>query len=296
MCNAVPRLQRAIRRDLNDTTFKRVKRDFGFLPRLLKSFKGELDVELRGNRVHVYNRGNRAVEVVAAKGDTYSITLHEKFLPKKMTTFLNSRKLGWTGQEQYRTCRGIDRTLLRPALQKSHLSAVCSLIKEEGYSEELHFEQMVITDNRNPDCFIIDRQVTDTTLKRRSMDLLALKRRADGDYRFLVLELKMGNNPELSSDVAAQLSHYVEHVRKHIEGYRACYAEVYRQKQELGLLGDITDIPQTISISQDVEGAIIVAGYSEMAQVAITKLRTALPTDVRLYQYSYELRDDHLVR
>lgn len=65
---------------------------------------------------------------------------------------------------------------------------------------------MLITDNLDRDeLILIDRQVPDTKLNRR-MDLLALKQTQGSQYRFLVLEVKMGNNPELKDKVANQVS------------------------------------------------------------------------------------------
>lgn len=292
------RSSRVVRRDLTAQNFERAQKDFRFLPKLLGSFQGELDVELRGTRMHVYHRGNRAVEVLFASDGMYTISMHKSFIPKNLSEALSKNGLKWTESKKgsYPVCKNIPKELLHPILQKAHLQAVCSRIKSIGYSEELHFEQMVIADNRDPKCFIIDRQVSGTGLKKRSMDLLALVQRKAGDYRFLVLELKMGNNPELSGAVAGQLDGYMQHVKNNMSDYQTCYTEVYNQKLALGLLGDIGAPRESIVIADEVQGAIMVAGYTGMARSAIKKLKPMLPKDVRFYQYSYGLSDKHRIR
>ena len=150
-----------------------------------------------------------------------------------------------------------------------------SKIKKTGYSEELTFEQMLITDNlEREEIIIIDRQVTDTKLHRR-MDLLALKQVKDNQYNFLVLEVKMGNNPELKSKVAEQVKTYVNHIKEYFQNYKKCYEKQYAQKKELGLF----QTPQwdSISIIPDVHGSIVVGGYSGIAKEQITELKEKHP-------------------
>ena len=110
------------------------------------------------------------------------------------------------------------------------------------------------------------------------MDLLGLRRATDGTYRFVILELKLGKNPELSGKVADQLQFYVDHLRqkKVLAAYADCYEEVYRQKHLLGLLGEKT--PATVRIDRaDVDALIVVGGYGQQASSQIAELKRNHP-------------------
>jgi len=103
---------------------------------------------------------------------------------------------------------------LHPLFQKKHLGEFCSRIKAINNGEEITFEQMIITDNMDRgDLIIIDRQVTDEQLRLKRMDLLALKQVEARKFGFLVIEVKLGNSPELREKVAEQLDFYVSHIR-----------------------------------------------------------------------------------
>ena len=95
---------------------------------------------------------------------------------------------------------------------------------------------MIMTDNvGRKDFIIIDRQIMDNTAKTK-MDLLALVKQADSNYQFCVIEVKLGNNPELKGDVIDQLKGYKDRIeQEHFEAYKKCYEINFRQKQELGL-------------------------------------------------------------
>ena len=70
---------------------------------------------------------------------------------------------------------------------------------------------------------------------RRRLDLLGLRRLESGRYGFVVIEVKLGKNGELSEDVAEQLQHYVQHIRdESAEAYARCYEKTYKQKRRLG--------------------------------------------------------------
>ena len=153
------------------------------------------------------------------------------------------------------------------------------------HSDELAFEQMLITDNLDrEDLILIDRQVTDTKLAGRRMDLLALTQKEENQYQFLVLEVKMGNNPELKDKVAQQLSTYVDHIDKHFSAYKICYEKHYLQKKGfMPLEGAEWD---EIEIVPDVHGMIVVGGHSRIAKEQINNLHVTHPKlKVKLFEH-----------
>ena len=66
--------------------------------------------------------------------------------------------------------------------------------------------------------------------------MLALKQSQGNQYQFLVLEVKMGNNPELKDKVAEQIKSYVTHITKHFQGNKTCYEKNYSQIKFVGYL------------------------------------------------------------
>lgn len=273
-------------RYFSEENLARLQNDFKFLVKIVKSFKGELEFSIRDNYFNLYFRGNSAAKVSFEQDGKYKISMHEKFYPHSLegddrfsTTLSGSYRLIETTSE-----------LLHPLLQKSYLDEVYLKIKKENYSEELNFEQMLITDNssRN-DLILIDRQVTDSALQGRRIDLLALRQVKGNKYQFLVLEVKMGNNAELKNKVANQLSTYADHIRDNFSEYKACYEKQYYQKKIMGLI----EIPhwEAIEIVEDVQGMILVGGYSGIAAEQIETLKTNYPT-LKIQSFIYKI-DSH---
>lgn len=270
-----------IKRYLDDDNLNRLVNDFQFLPKLINSFKGELEFSLRDKYFNLYFRGNSAARVKFIPNKQYRIEFHNKFFPtsiKEDERFL----IKSSGKNQV-----IETTneFLHPLLQKSRLAEIYSKIKKENYSEELIFEQMIISDNLNrEDFFLIDRQVTDTQLNRKRIDLLALKQVQDEKYQLLVLEVKMGRNPELKDKVANQLKTYVDHVNKFFLPYKSCYEKQYNQKKLMGLFNNPKW--ENIEIQPGVLGMIVVGGYSGIAKEQIKILKTNYPKlEVQLFDY-----------
>ncbi|MCD6344920.1 MAG: hypothetical protein J7M17_04875 [Anaerolineae bacterium] len=270
-----------IHRYFSDENFDRLRDDFQFLTQTFKSFKGELEFSLRDNYFNLYFRGHNAAKVAFRPNGKYGVSIHEKFYPYSLEA---DARFAYTYSGNYRVIETTSE-FLHPLLQKSYLDEIYSKIKKENHSEELAFEQMLITDNSGrEELILIDRQVTDTQLNLRRMDLLALKQMQGRQYQFLILEVKMGNNPELKDKVASQLSIYVDHVDKYFSAYKACYEKHYFQKRIMGVI----EKPDwdTIEIVPNVQGMIVVGGYSGIAKEQIKILNTNYPElKVQLFEY-----------
>lgn len=261
-----------IKRFFDEEYIPQIERDFGFLFRIIKDYKGELELSFRDNYFSLYYRGNSAAKIQIGNDDTYKILMHKKFCPQSLAA---DSRFSPIDAEAYISLT-MPANLLHPLFQKKYLNEIFSNIKQANYSEELAFEQILITDNHGrEDLLIIDRQVTDAKLQRQRIDLLALRQVEENRYSFLVLEVKMGNNPELKSEVAEQVDRYVTHLEKYWSDYRSCYERQYQQKKMFGLIS----IPQweSINIVQKVQGLIVVGGYSGLAKEQIRDLKMRYP-------------------
>ncbi|MBM4146206.1 MAG: hypothetical protein FJ240_08030 [Nitrospira sp.] len=131
-----------------------------------------------------------------------------------------------------------------------------------------------MTDNIGRDDFIIiDRQILDKT-DRTKMDLLALVKQTDSNYQFCVIEVKLGNNPELKGHVITQLKGYTARIEQNFKAYKKCYELNFKQKQELGLF----DRDLNVSIIPGVEGIVVILGYSGLAKKSIATLKDKDPS------------------
>jgi len=72
-----------------------------------------------------------------------------------------------------------------------------------------------------------------------------------------------------------ELNTYVDHVIENFTDYKSCYKEQYSQKKEFGIF----EKPKwkRINIIQDVQGSIVVGGYSGIAKKQIDVLKTSYP-------------------
>ena len=260
-----------IKRYFSKDNFKRIKQDFKFLINLIDTSYGEFDFAIRDNYFNIYYKGNSLAKVKPKEDNFYKVSINSKFFdntkaddPSFYTTKKDSNNIILSNKQLHRF------------FQKKHLIEFASRIKKIHYSEEIVFEQSLITDNLNREDFIfIDRQITDTKLKRKRLDLLGLKQVKENQYKFIVLEVKLGNNTELKSKVASQLDGYVQHINKNFDDYKKCYEKHFEQKRELGLI----KIPSfnNIEIVKPVEGIIVVGGYSGLAKEQIKELKKAYP-------------------
>ena len=263
-----------IKRYLSKETYKAVKRDFQFLIKKIKSSGFEYGLEIRDNYLNLYYRGNSLGKISWRKSkNLYKIEVNRKFLENDkheiedvFQQFQNYRKNEYVfftlGSKQ-----------LHPFFSTRNLLLMGRKVKDVNFQEEIVFEQMLLTDNSDrDDLIIIDRQVVDRNSSTK-MDLLTLKRNNAGKYQFCVLEVKLGNNSELKGKVFAQLTGYIERIKKNFQQYKECYDENALQKQGLGLLQN--DLK--INIVEDVLGFVVVGGYSGLAKQSIKELKAQHP-------------------
>jgi CRISPR/Cas system-associated exonuclease Cas4 (RecB family) len=273
---------RKIVRYFDPTTFSKIKHDFDFLFPLLQGYFGEIEFSIRNNYFNLYYKGNSLSMVKCTKTGSYKVSINKKFFNKSKA---QSDKLFDFKLKGDSFKDDLSAKLLHPFFKKKYINDFCSKIRIVNNGEEINFEQSIITDNiDNQDFFIIDRQITDTDLMRKRMDLLALKKTGDGIYKFVVLEVKLGKNDELEGKVASQLAHYIDHIKLHLDEYAACYEKNYEQKKELGLLS----IPfKSIKIDRnDVEGIVVVGGYSKIADKYIATLNSKHSLNIKQYKFN----------
>jgi hypothetical protein len=257
-----------IERYFSEDIFNHIKSDFGFLiDKIIKS-GFEYDLQIRDNYFNLYYKGNSMGKIsYSTKTELYKVIIHNKFIDKKI-------------KERFKPKEGTNlvfmliKDQLHPLFSSQNLLSMAQKVKGIYYQEENTFEQMLMTDNVNrPDLIIIDRQIVDKTARTR-IDLLALTQKKNNDYRFCIIEVKLGNNPELRNDVITQLKGFINRISNNFEDYKKCYELNFRQKQELGLIAPSLKI----NIVPDVLGVVVVLGYSGIAKKSIEELREKDPT------------------
>jgi len=263
-----------INRYFTQDNLRRVTRDFRFLVKLVQTSYGEYDMAIRDNYFNIYYKGNSLAKIEPKNDDQYKTSINSKFFVDTSADdvrYYTSKRVSGDYISLTLTAKQ-----LHPFFQRKHLTQFASRIKQEHNGEEIDFEQSLITDNLDKEGILfIDRQITDSKLGRKRLDLLAL-RQADGHrYKFLVCEVKLGSNTELKGKVADQLDVYVEHIQEYFEDYKRCYEEHYIQKKALGLI----TVPgyDSIEIVNPVEGIILVGGYSGIAKKHIKALKQSYP-------------------
>jgi hypothetical protein len=258
-----------IRRYFSDDIFNVIKDDFAFLVKKIVESGFEYDLQLRDNYFNIYYKGNSLGRVSYNKtAGHYNISINHKFVNDRIINrFKPKRKNDYFEFS-------LPSKQLHPLFSSQNLSSMGQRVKVIAFQEETTFEQMLMTDNMNrEDIIIIDRQVIDRVSKTK-MDLLTLRKKTDREYQFCVVEVKLGNNPELKSDVIQQLNGYIERISSNFEEYKTCYTNNLRQKQEMGLI----DKNLHVSIVPGVLGVIVVLGYSGIAQKSIRELKGKDPS------------------
>ncbi|HPM11042.1 MAG TPA: hypothetical protein PK941_11420 [Paludibacter sp.] len=268
-----------MKRYFNTQKFKCLCTDFEFMFKKIKDYKGELDLRLRDNYFNLYYKGNSLAKVVSRKND-YEISIHKKFVgvseSEKEGVFKSETRFKANSPLKSEYCSICCNAELLPVVfQNKYLNKMSSNIKKVNYSEEITFEQMLITDNSDrSDLVIIDRQVTETGMPGK-LDLLGLRQAKGNHFCFEVIEVKLGNNKELAYDVGEQLTRYIKHIESNIKSWAHSYKEMYRQVKMLGLFEQCPwDV---IEIVSEVKGIIVVGGYSGIAKESIKNLRKHYP-------------------
>lgn len=270
-----------MKRHIDLHLFQQFQSDFNFLMDRVAQSNGEIDIRLRDNYFNLYYKGNSLAKIQIFQG-YYKVTIHTSFVNNIFST--DTRILLPKISKGYE-CYTLTNKVLMPFFQSKYLNKIAANIKAVNNGEEITFEQMLITDNlQNPDLIIIDRQVTETKLNGKRLDLLALQHVDANNYLFLVLEVKLGNNKELSQAVGMQLQQYIDHVTREFNDWKAAYELIYAQLKQLGIFPHLSYTK--INVVLPVLGRVIVGSYSGMAKTAIRKLGQAYPAiDVRQFSF-----------
>jgi hypothetical protein len=281
----------AIKRYLHEHEVERLNTEARFLVDTVLASKGELFLALRHEYtqdigyLNIYSRGNSLAKIVFQKRGNYGVEISREFFgtdeetrAKRLPKFLpelrrdSSNRYLWT----------VDAKQLHSLLQRANIRTLMHGIRHRDFAEEIWFEQTLIADNLGREDFIIiDRQVDEPNDDRGRLDLLALERVGEVTYRFVPLEVKLGNNPELAHDVKDQIQRYVDRIEERFEDYRACYELAYAQLRSLGL---ISAGPAGIHIVRGTEGMVVVGGYAGLAREAIAELHDHAP-DIRVKRF-----------
>jgi hypothetical protein len=269
-----------IERYLRPENYERVRKDFRPVIRLINGSYGEYSLQLREDCFNIYYQGNSIAKVEPNKNGTYTASIHSEFVKDLLEELDRYSDIKHSSNES--NGNGYLRFRIQPDnlhrfFQRKHLNRISGRIRSVHNGEEITMEQVIVTDNPpSPGYIIIDRQVADHTNWSR-VDLLSLKRDPDGKYHFVVIEVKLGRNPELRSKAGEQASTYVRHIRKNMDDYSDCYELNYRQKKGLGLFGE--EMPDSIAISREetsVRGLVVSCGYSLVADENIKRLNRAI--------------------
>lgn len=265
---------RRFRRWIGEEYFSRFLEHFRFLLRRVIAERGEYDVRLRQDAFNLYYKGNSLARVDVSRVP-YRVTLHKAFAGD----LFDPKQYGPVKQTgTYRVYRVAPGGPLHSFFGKTRLQRLAAAIKRRNYSEETTFEQMLISDNlRSTDIVFIDRQVQGGSLGRSRIDLLGLTPAAPGShvFRLLIVEAKLGNNPELESEVGEQLQRYMRRMSQHLPTFVRCYEKQYEQFRAMGFLDHLPY--QHVEIEGPVKGCVVVGGYSGLAAEAIESLRTRYP-------------------
>lgn len=269
-----------IKRYFSEEIFnKHIKNDFQFLINKIIKSGFEYDMQIRDNYFNLYYRGNSLGKVsYSIKNQKYRIIIHNKFINSKISDRFKPKEEG-----DYLVFM-LNKEQLHPLFSSNNLSSMAQKVKNINYQEETTFEQMIMTDNVNrEDLIIIDRQIMDTTIGTK-MDLLALVQKENDNYQFCVIEIKLGNNPELKGEVVPQLNGYINRISEYFDDYKKCYEKNFTQKQNLGLINRNLKI----NIITGVIGVVVVLGYSGLAEENIERLKTQDPS-VKILQLKNNL-------
>ena len=271
-----------IARFIGDQHLSRFLDDFVFLFERIRREKGELDLRLRKDYFNLYYKGNSLAMVKVEKAP-YQIKINNKFAHEGFGKIADAN-----GDSDYRTY-SVPPERLHSFFSKANIDKSFAAIKHVHYSEELSLEQMLITDNFDREDFlVIDRQVQDKSLGAGRIDLLGLRQVLGHQnlYHFLIMEIKVGNNPELHGKVGAQLARYKKAFDTHFDEVKACYERTYRQMKQTRVFPRPT--VDAIEIVRPVDALVVVFGYSGIADSALKNLRGEYP-EIHIIQWRLKI-------
>lgn len=251
------------------------------LLRRVRESDGELDLQIRNGYFNIYYKGNSLAKIEPQPDkQAFKVSVNKAFgFPEVLESIspkLPPKDASIRREKDYDVAT-VTAVMAYRLLQSKVISGLMSAIKGRAFGEEITFEQTLITDNLGRrDLIIIDRQSQPLGRIGGKLDLLSLEQQPSGRYRFLVLEVKLGDNKELSDSVAEQLHGYISLIEQHITSYAACYQENYAQKRRLGVLGE-TGWPEQIEIEGPVEGGLVVGFYSIQAKKKLDELHAKHP-------------------
>jgi len=301
-----------VNRHLSDRNVERVRSDLRFLIGYLDhpKLKGDLAIEFRGpSELSIYDRGFRLAQIRMPRGG-YRVATHKRFVEGTPLLPDNQGKqpqftpaLSRSGK--YLTFSADAKSIHR-LLQLRHILAMRSCVREVTRREEIGVAQVIAAENMNrgrgnlKGVVVIDREVGDSAQQhvRERLDLLALQR-VDGDeYRFLAIEVKLGNNPELDirakkrqgkRNAVEQVMGYAQHIDDNFDDYADCYRQNVAQKIELGLLDDWAQAP---TIVKDTKPLLAVAGYAGIAESHLDAIQEEYPELwIKTFRYGVESVD-----
>ena len=256
-----------ISRYFSEEKINRIKSDFAFLVDRVLHSGYEYDFQLRDNYFNLYYKGNSIGKVSCKPEGSYLVDISFKFIKDSIRNSFQHQ------QRNDNLHFVIPSNKLKSFYSVGNIKSMAQKVKQVNFQEEITFEQMLMTDNIDRlDLIIIDRQIRDRKHTTK-MDLLALIQKQHEDYQFCVLEVKLGNNPELKGKVIKQLEGYMNRISENFDAYKKCYEINFKQKQFLGLF----DNNININIVPGIMGIIVVGGYAGIAEKSIKELKRINP-------------------
>jgi hypothetical protein len=283
-----------ITRYLSDANRERAKTELAFLIKYLSlpRFRGELAIEFRGpSELSVYDRGFRLARIRFCRDGGYRITTHRRFV-------VGSPLEQADAQGDYVTFSAT-KDSIHALLQSKHIAAMRSCIKGIPHKEEIGVAHVIAADTMSgTDLVIVDREVGDSDAEHRGerLDLLALQQVETEKYRFLAIEVKLGNNPELNTEAQAKMGRrsaveqvlgYAAQIERCFDDYVACYRNNVSQKIELELLDN--GWLEAPTIVRGTKAMLVVAGYSGIASRSLGVISDNYP-DLWVKTFDYGLR------
>ncbi len=254
-------------RKLEEDFFKELKdkkRKLHYILDFERKHRKSFMVEIRNNFLDLYFLGH-TIEV-KKKEDGYYLIASGEFNPQKLLFDVPKNIVKSYGKSKWQIC--FEDIKNYEWFEEIISAAIAQIVRHkegnisEGVSEVNHF-----IDNRaigRNGILVIDRQVVYPRSGKGRIDLLGLKRLPSGKFTFSVIELKNKNNKEIEYIFTRQLKRYIDLVYEKYDDFVETYAEVLRQKVDLGLLKPIDcKLAQKHEISiRDIEGIAILDNYN----------------------------------